>query len=112
MLCLVLAKIFWQQEHGISNTIHQILQNQGFSQADIENILLGAIENADEETQEAILLRARSDSGPVRSTLRNLFRPPRVLGPTGQLVLTPQQQRAQNIMQALSGRNQAIINAL
>jgi hypothetical protein len=106
------GKNFWQQEHGISNTIHQILQNQGFSQADIENILLGAIENADEETQEAILLRARSDSGPVRSTLRNLFRPPRVLGPTGQLVLTPQQQRAQNIMQALSGRNQAIINAL
>jgi hypothetical protein len=106
-----LGKNFWQQESGISNTIHQILQNR-FSPEDIEKTFLGAIENADEETQEAILLRVRSDGDPVRSMLIDLFRPTGVLGPAGQPVLTPQQQRAQNIMKALSARNQAIINSL
>jgi hypothetical protein len=102
-----LGKNFWQQESGISNTIHQILQNR-FSSEDIEKTFLGAIENADEETQEAILLRVRSDGDPVRSMLRDLFRPSPIIGAR----LTPQRQRAQNIMQALSARNQAIINSL
>jgi hypothetical protein len=106
-----LGKNFWLQELGISNTIHQILQNRGFSQADIENTLLGAIKNADEETQEAILLRARSDSGQIKSILSNLFKPSPIVGPTGQPVLTPEQQRAQDIMKELSGRAQAIIKS-
>jgi hypothetical protein len=106
-----LGKNFWLQELGISNTIHQILQNRGFSQADIENTLLGAIKNADEETQEAILLRARSDSGQIKSILSNLFKPSPIVGPTGQPVLTPEQQRAQDIMKELYGRAQAIIKS-
>jgi hypothetical protein len=105
-----LGKNFWHQTDGISNKIHQILQNK-FSQADIENTLLGAIANADKETQEAILLRVRTDSGQAKSILSNLFKPSPIVGPTGQSVLTPQQQRAQNIMSELTGRAQAIIKA-
>jgi hypothetical protein len=105
------------QEPGISTNIYQILQNQPRLRSHIEDIFLDTIAKSDQLKQEAILLNIRKEdknTGPTRIMMRNLFRPSPLVGPTGQPILTPQQQKAAQLIQSnlISGRASSIIGSL